>query len=97
MAFEGNTTIDFKAYRKVNNPKKPSEKFTLKPGSVIASAASIKGNLADVRLTISVQKHDASNAANSFGKLTTKLVKDMKVVALKNGEGYDLVLRPIKK
>lgn len=98
LTIADNASFDFKASVGVDHSKKASKKasntWELKSGTVIASASSIKANLSKLKVTMTIQEVDRKTGP---GKSTSKLLKGMKVVAVKNGDHYDLVLRSVEK
>jgi len=83
-----NVSINFK--QKVNNdPIYGNAKIELKSGTVIAHARSINGDFKGITVMETVTTEDSNSGTEST---KTALVKGMKVVSLKNGNGYDLVI-----
>lgn len=83
LNFESNSCIDFLQYM--------TSKVELKSGMVIARAASIGGDLSGLVLRHRLYDNDAK-----YGEAKRSIIlKDMKLISVKNGEKYDLILQRI--
>jgi len=102
LNFWNNSCIDFEQMTN-NHPVSGKKKVELKSGTIIATAASInsfgKGAILDetilsgISITESISNFNYDTRETS---ITTTPITDMQLVAIKNGERYDLVLRRIK-
>lgn len=96
LNLESNSSIIFEQYINLDScgdSLEPSQvadgKIALKSGTIIARAASITGDLSKVILMERVLD------GHSYGGDIETVLKDMKLVSVKNGENYDLILQRI--
>jgi len=87
LNFESNSSIEF-----IRDIKKKDE---LMSGMLIASAASITGDLSSVTLRQSLYYYDNYDVAKPEATKRSTILKDMKLISVKNGEHYDLILQRI--
>jgi len=91
LNFAKNSSIDFQ--QSINMYEFGSDKLVeLKSGRLIAHAACINGNLAGIVLTESIINYEGGHYESIT---TTTQLNDMKLISVKNGENYDLILQRI--
>lgn len=83
LNFENNASINF---------SKEGFKHSLKSGDIIARAASIKANLSELKMMQTINMIDRNS-----GKINVHVseLKGFKLVVLKNGDVYDLMLQAV--